>query len=191
VSLETAIYIGVGISIILFLRRARQIVVHKLLLDGDRFREAQFSEPDQQLAAIRVLHVEGSLFFGAASELADAIDDAIADPAVKVLIVRLKRTHGLDYTTATALDAAHTRMVNEGRHMLLVGLLPEAMKLLERVGVADHFGRENLYPTRKRWFDAMDAALADAMERVGEVEGRAALEAYLRARRNQFEEAAV
>jgi len=167
VPLDQAIYLGVGISLVMFLRRARQLVIKEMILDDGRFREAGPQDDDGQLGPIRILHVEGSLFFGAASELADGIEDAIADPQVQVLIVRLKRAQGLDYTTASVLEAAHTRLEHEGRHLLLVGMRADAMRLLERVGVADRVGPDALYPTRPTWFAAMDQAIADAMELAG------------------------
>jgi SulP family sulfate permease len=153
--LDQAIYLGVGLSLVLFLRRARQLVVKEMIPGEGRFHEAQPGEAPLA-GPIRILHIEGSLFFGAANELRDALDDATTDPTVRVLIVRLKRTTGLDYTTATVLEAAHRRLRGQNRHLLLVGLRPETMALLERVGVADAVGRERLYPTRPGWFAAMD-----------------------------------
>ena len=166
-SLDFAIYLGVGISLILFLRRARQVVIKELLPDGDRFREVEQGDEKGE-GAIRILHVEGSLFFGAASELTEGIDSAIADPDVKVLIVRLKRTIGLDYTTAQVLEAAHARLHADGRHLFLVGLQPDALRLLERVGVAEKIGANKIYATRPGWFDAVESALRDAIELVGD-----------------------
>ena len=73
-------------------------------------------------------------------------------------------------------------MADLGKHLYLVGLRPDTMKLLERVGVADALGREHLYPTRPGLFLAMDNALRDAAEVVGEAGCTPALTAYLAAR---------
>lgn len=182
-SLDLAIYLGVGISLVLFLRRARQIVVRELVMDGPRFRDiAPEDVIERPHPGVRILHIEGSLFFGAASELTDALDQATIDPAVQVLIVRLKRTRGLDYTTATVFGAAHARLAAEGRHLFLVGLRPDAMRLLERVGVADELGRERLYPTQPGWFAAMDDAISDALAIAGTEEAHEDLTAYVEER---------
>jgi SulP family sulfate permease len=181
-SLDQAIYLGVGLSLMLFLQKARNLVVKEMVLDEKgRFTEIT-QDGSHKADVIRVLHIEGSLFFGAANELRDAIDDVLAHDAVKVLIIRLKRTRGLDYTTATVLEAAHQRMVQQGRHLYLVGLRPDTLKLLERVGVADALGRDHLYPTRPGLFLAMDNALRDAVEIVGEEACSEALTTYLRQR---------
>ena len=163
--LDQAIYLGVGISLVLFLRRARQLVVRTMYVDGFRVRESDGTDPTD--SPIRILHVEGSLFFGAANELYHALDSVVADERVQVLILRIKRTRGLDYTTATTIESIENRLSSQGRTLYLVGMNAEAMRLLERVGIADSVGRENLYPSRMEWFGAMDQAIADAAQEVG------------------------
>ena len=59
-------------------------------------------------------------------------------------------------------------MAGSGRHLLLVGMRPDMMKRLEDIGVVDAFPEEDLYPTEPGWFVAMNAALADALERLSE-----------------------
>ncbi|MFK7929513.1 MAG: SulP family inorganic anion transporter [Myxococcota bacterium] len=183
-SLDYAIYLGVALSVILFLRRARQLVTKEMVLHNGRFIETNNEIGGGDFPAIRVMHVEGSLFFGAANELRDALDDITADPALQVLILRLKRTSGIDFTTATVLEAVHTRLQSQGRHLFLVGLRPDTMTLLDRVGVADALGRHHLYPSRPGWFAAMDEALTDALVLVNDedLEAATALQAYLVAR---------
>jgi hypothetical protein len=62
--------------------------------------------------------------------------------------------------------AAQAAKLN-GRHLLLVGLGPEAMGVLERSEAALAIGAENLFPTQTRWFAALDAARARALQLVG------------------------
>lgn len=176
--LDQAIYLGVGLSLILFLQKARSLVVKEMVLENGRFTEVP-QDGSHKDDLIRVLQVEGSLFFGAANELRDAIDDVLVQDAVQVLIVRLKRTRDLDYTTATVLEAAHQRLSDQGKHLYLVGLRPDTLKLLERVGVADALGRDHLYPTRPGLFLAMDNALRDAAAVVGDTGCSDALTTYL------------
>lgn len=176
--LDQAIFVGVGISIVLFLRRARLLVVRELRLGLDRqFHEVSIeapvlvSQPGEAPAlapctAIRILHVEGPLFFGAAGELESALFETIDDPNVKVLVVRLKRAHGIDYTTAAVLEHAHAVMAKDGRHLMLVGMRRDVMEHLEAIGIADAFDDRELYPTEPGWFAAMNHALARALELV-------------------------
>lgn len=188
--LDQAIYVGVGISVVLFLRRARLLTIRELWVDeGVQLHEVDPESPPApalvRCRAIRVLHVEGPLFFGAASELAAALGARIADPGVRVLLVRLKRAQGIDYTAGTVLARAHERMARDGRHLMLVGLREDMMVRLHDIGVAEVFESEELFPTRPGWFVAMDQALGRALELVGAEHGCGAgcpVERYLEVR---------
>lgn len=166
--LDQAILLGVGISIVTFLRRVRHLVVRELVID----RHGHLRERDEHgtylsSPSVKVLHVQGTLFFGAANELRDAIDDAMRDPAAKVLVLRLKRTQGMDLTAASVLLAADRALESRGQHLVLVGVVPHAMQLLERTGIADEIGRDGLFPSQPGWFTAMDAGLSRAVELAG------------------------
>ncbi len=166
--LDEAIYLGVGISIVLFLRRARLLVVHELQVDAAlRLREVTNEDEappgTRACGAIRVLHVEGAMFFGAASELENELNERIDDPAVQVLIVRLKRAQGMDFTTASVLKRAYDAMEASGRHLMLVGMREDVMRRLEAMGIAKAFAPEDLHPTRPGWFAAMNRAITRAV----------------------------
>lgn len=177
--LDQAIYLGVGLSVVMFLRRARQLTVRELVVDGaGRLREAttaiaseddELPEPEEGYDVcpqIRILHVEGSLFFGAAGELGAALDTALADPEIAVLVVRLKRCQGLDVTTAEILRAAALRMRQEGRHLVLVGMRPPVMERMRALGLVEVVGEAQVFPTQPGWFVAMDRALYRSIELV-------------------------
>lgn len=158
--LDEAIYLGVAVSLVLFLRRARLLVVRELYVD----REGHLREVDgRSCRVVRVLHAEGPLFFGAAGELEAALDEALVDPALRVLLLRLKRTQGMDLSAAHVLEEAARNLRERGGRLLLVGLLPDPLALLERTGISAEIGPENIFPSRSGWFAAMDEALAEAL----------------------------
>ena len=169
--LDQAIAVGVGINIVLFLRQSQLLVVRELWVDrNQRLIEVDpDDEPPANLfvcSAIRILHLEGPLFFGAAGELDAALQRVVQDPDAKVILVRVKRAHGLDFTTASVLIATHQRLQEQGRTLLLVGMRPNVMQLMRRTGVAEVM-QGHLFPTKRGWFVAMNDALAHAMERIG------------------------
>ena len=191
--LDKAIALGVLISIVLFLRRARLVTVAEIAFDPAlHLREvASDIAPDEEdslpegeafdhCPSIRILHVEGSLFFGAATELGESLDDAMSDTHLKVLVVRLKRCQGLDVTTAEVLASAAERLRSKGRHLVLVGMRPKVMERMEALGIPEVVGRANLFPTEAGWFVAMDRALGHALALVGHHEPDCVIERYLR-----------
>ncbi|WP_428266170.1 SulP family inorganic anion transporter [Haliangium sp.] len=167
--LDEAIYVGVAISLVLFLHRARLLPSSRIVVGRDgELATAELDDPLRagECPSIRVVHVEGHLFFGAAGELRAVLDELVADAAVKVVILRLKWAQNLDYTAAVVLQTVQARLAAQGRTMLLVGMRSDALEVLERTGVADAFGEHQLFPARSRWFEALSQAIAAALELV-------------------------
>jgi SulP family sulfate permease len=164
-TLDAAIYLGVGISVVLFLRRARVLRVTALSVAPDgTLQESTLDSPatHPQCRGVRILQIDGPLFFGAAAELQAAIVEAARPAAVRAVIVRLKRAHGLDATMAGMLGDTATMLRAKDRQLLLVGMTPDVMQVLQRSGAAETIGADNLFVTRPRWFSALEAAIARA-----------------------------
>lgn len=169
--LDQAIYLGVVISVLLFLPRARLLVIRSTEVgDSGMMREIPLEEVEtsRTCRAIRVLHVEGQVFFASAGELRRALDEVCKDPAVKVVVVRIKRAHGLDYSAVRVFTETAAQLRSEGRHLFLVGVRERTMEVLERTGAVEAIGKGQIFLTRPRWFEAMNTALARAVEEVGD-----------------------
>ena len=168
-ALDQAIYLGVGVSVVLFLRKARLLTVRELVVDETgRLQEHPLGQPLAPETArcdeIRLLHVEGPLFFGSAGELRRSIDGVLASPRLQVLILRVKRAIGLDLSVAEELIAIAELLHGRGKRLILVGMTPDLMEVLERSGASTVIGEANLFPTRRRWFEALRAAIHHALE---------------------------
>lgn len=162
-SLDTAIYLGVGLSVVLFLRRARTLVMWEMTQDSQgNWQECAMGEAmapgDHRLPGIRILQIEGPLFFGVAGELMRALDTLWRDPEARVVIVRLRRAHGMDATVAGSLAEAAVRAEQQGRAMMLTGLDRRVLGVLKRSGAAQAFAPEHLLCARGRRFEALDLA---------------------------------
>lgn len=172
--LDYAIYVGVAVSLIMFLRRARMLTVHQIVFEKDgRVLELALDDPHAEYLdcnRIRILNVEGQLFFGAAGELQEALDDTIRDPNVRAVILRLRRAHGIDVSTIAVLEEAASGMNADGRHLFVVGIPPQEIVLLDRTGATQKIGADHVFPKTLRWFQAADAALVEALGIVGEHE---------------------
>jgi len=172
--LDTAIYMGVGVSVVLFLRRARVMVVREMFRDADgNWQEGKTGQPEVagRLPGIRILQAEGPLFFGSAGELVEELDEALRDPRARVVILRLKRAQGMDATVAAALAEAARQAQRQGRWLMLVALDEVQMRVLERSGAAKAFPPEHLLMVRGRRFEALGIAVRLAEEHLAK-EGR-------------------
>ncbi len=162
--LDQAIYLGVGISVVLFLRRSRHLMVHELRFDSEG--HVHEVDPDEPLiagstcCAVKILNVEGPLFFGAANELDQVLADATADGKVHTLILRFRRTWGLDYTAANILITWYRRMKSDGRELIIVGVRDDMWRRMHAMGFLDIVGERVVFPTKSGWFQALRDALA-------------------------------
>jgi SulP family sulfate permease len=169
--LDRAIYLGVGISLVLFLRRARLLTAREMAIgEKGRFREvdAEARNAGRSCAAIRILNLSGPLFFAVAGELESALERFFQDPQLCVLILRLRQAQDIDVTTASIFEETAKELKNEGKTLILLGLRPPTIALLEQTGIAERMGRENLFTAQSGWFTAMESALRRALALTGE-----------------------
>ena len=167
-SLDNAIYLGVGISLILFLRRVRLLRIREMVVT-EKLRIQEVDTGDARgCSAVKILHIEGNLFFGSAGELCAALESARLEPGVQGLVVRMKRTAGLDSTTAQVLVEVAVRMRESGQVLVLVGLREEEMRWLDAAGILRSLGEENVIPTQKQWFEALHGGIRLALNHVEE-----------------------
>jgi SulP family sulfate permease len=173
--LDTAIYMGVIVSVVLFLRRTRVMVVREMFRDDEgRWQECHTGQPDVpgRLPGIRILQAEGPLFFGSVGELVTELDDVMRDQRARVVMLRLKRAQGMDATVAAALAEHARRARREHRWFMLVALDQRQMDVLARSGAAEAFPAEHLLMVRGRRFEALEIACElaqDHLDREGRV----------------------
>ncbi|MCA9607132.1 MAG: SulP family inorganic anion transporter [Myxococcales bacterium] len=170
--LDHAIYVGVAVSVFLFMRRARVITVHHVAFD-EVGRPMDLREDDPRFEArrcrsVRMLQVEGQLFFGAVGELTTALDAVVADPTAKVVCLRLRRAFGMDATIAELLEGTARRLREEGRHLVIMGVRPDSLEVLRRTGALAAIGEDAVFEKTDTWFSASDAGLAHALALLGE-----------------------
>ncbi len=168
--LDKAIYFGVGISIILFLQRARLLTMREMVIGSERrFREIDVGTPKEQpsCTSIKILNFTGPLFFAVAGELDNALDPFVNDPNVRVLILRVREVQDFDVTTASVIEAAASKMAAQGRTLLILGVHPPISTLLEQTGIGDRIGQENIFPMQTGLFTAMEFALRRALSLIG------------------------
>jgi SulP family sulfate permease len=145
VPLHVAIFTGVGLSIMLYLRKAAQpsLVEYEFNQEGHL---AEAGEGKRQNPSISIVHVEGELFFGAAELFRTQMHRICADPNLRIIILRLKNARHLDATSVMALEELVQVMRANGRDLILSGAMKEVIRVLSDSGLIDVIGRENIFP---------------------------------------------
>lgn len=135
--LHVAIFIGVGLSIILFLRKAsRPFLIEYEFNDAGELR-AMGEKRQRPNPAISIVHVEGDLFFGAAELFRNQIQRTAADESLRIIVLRLKNARHLDATSVMALQDLIRFMRANGRHVIISGATREVYRVLRDSGVME------------------------------------------------------
>ena len=133
--LHVAIFIGVALSITLFLRKAsRPFLIEYEFSEAGELREMG-EKRQRPIPAISIVHVEGDLFFGAAELFRTQIQRTVLDPAIKIIILRLKNARHLDATSVMALEDLILFMRERGLHLIVSGATRDVYQVLKKSGI--------------------------------------------------------
>jgi SulP family sulfate permease len=162
IPLHYAIYLGVALSIGIFLYESSQIHLSYLVInDRDQVAEKPLDSLYECCPEIAVISVEGSLYFGAVGELEKAIQRC-QEARVKVLILRLRQMHALGSTGVTALQWAIQASRKQGMQILLSGVKPEDRAVLAAGGIIKLVGEDCVFATEEVLFGATQRAVEKA-----------------------------
>lgn len=143
--LDTAIYAGVAISILLFLKKtSTPDLVEYAFNDRGELAEKELKE-DEQPTAISIMHVEGDLFFGSTDVFEEQLRHLAGRPWVKAIILRLKNARHLDATGALAIGDFCRQARARGVHLIISGAMPEVRRVLDNTGTIDALEKENVF----------------------------------------------
>jgi len=144
VPLHVAIFTGIGISVMLYLRKAsRPQLVEYAFNEEGQLAEAEMGR--RQNPSISIVHVEGDLFFGAAELFRTQIQRTCADPNLRLIILRLKNARHLDATSVMALEELIKVLRADGRDLIVSGAMKDVYRVLRDSGLVDVIGKANLF----------------------------------------------
>lgn len=167
-SFDLAFYIGVGMSITLYLKKAA--IPQLVEFEVDEAGELKHLSHSKTAVhrSIRVIKVEGELFFGAADIFQSTLK-AIAedDTHTKVIILQLKNARDIDATVCLALEQLHDYLKSSDRYLLAAGLTPAIWDVLNDSGLIEKIGKDNLFAfDEKQPYHYMQKAILRAKELV-------------------------
>ncbi len=142
--LDVAFYIGIILSITLYLKSLSKPSLIENVFEEGTFRPVKKGEYIKE-KAIRIIHVEGELFFGASDIFLETLRTTAMDNGVKVVILRLKNAHHIDATTCIALSRVYQYLHQRGRYLLACGITKQVYKVLKRSGFVDELGENNFF----------------------------------------------
>ena len=161
ISIEFCVLIGVFLSFVLYVPQAARVHLTELTLAQDRIVRERIAT-DTVCNRSRVYSLEGELCFGAAPELEEHLDK-IAEEArvgVRVVVLRLKRARNADAVCLRVFDRFISRMQVENVDILLCGVRPDLMSVIDSSGLMKQLGRDRVFvfeETSGVWSSTLEA----------------------------------
>ncbi|HEV2670707.1 MAG TPA: STAS domain-containing protein, partial [Gemmatimonadales bacterium] len=149
VDLTVAIEVGMVLAAFLFMRRMAEVtnisvLTHEFEDPADDFeRDPNAVQRRTVPAGVQVYEITGPFFFGAAEMFKDRVGRIAGKP--KVLILRLRHVPAIDSTGLHALRDVVQRSRREGTLVILSDVHAQPVVALERSGMYDELGEENVH----------------------------------------------
>lgn len=164
--LTYAVFMGIFVNLAVYLRNASRLHIAEMVrTSGGPFVERPVHDRQGHRKLI-FLQLEGDLFFGVADELQDQLS-SIASSGVRVVLLRLKRTHSVDATALGVLEQFARLLSSRGGHVILCGVKPELRQVFDRYGLTQAIGRENVFEAGYGVFTSAKRALDRARQLLG------------------------
>jgi SulP family sulfate permease len=155
-----AVALGVVLSMVLFIAAMNRSLIRTVATGGERqsrrvYREEVAARLRTLGRRIKVLDLEGPLFFGTADRLSRETQSAAR--GARVVILDMRRVESIDATGAITLEQISRRLAQDGVALYLAHVTPQG-----RRGHTLSEYRTFLERPRRDWFEDVDRALEAA-----------------------------
>jgi SulP family sulfate permease len=150
--LEFAIYVGVLLSLMLYLSRtSRPSIVDVKPDPGEHSYLFTTRSGLPDCPQLKIVRINGAIFFGAVDHVQGVLQRIDVDnPLQKHLLIDATGIHFVDVAGAEMLAQEAKRRRRLGGGLYLYRVNDDVMKLLTRGGYLDDIGKDNIFPARSR-----------------------------------------
>ncbi len=160
--LDWAIYLGIAISIILYLHDTNKVPI-KILVPS-RAEDLRFIEREIQYVKdkveILIIQLEGNLYFGSAYDLEKKLQTLVGKS--EVFILRMKTVAMIDMTSLDSLKRFIRDIKETGGEVILCGIRSGLNGMLVNSGLSADIGPENIFLSEDEVFASSIKALERA-----------------------------
>lgn len=149
--LEFAIFLGVMLSLLLYLNRTSNPLIIPRVPDpmsaGRKFATA--GGDLVECRQLRIIRIDGSLFFGAVNTFQETLRGYEKEiPDVRFLAIVMSGVNFVDLAGAEAMVQMAKRWRARGGGLYLIRVKDRVMDILERGGYIEEIGRENIFSSK-------------------------------------------
>ncbi len=156
--MEFAIYLGVLLSLVLYLRRTSKPNITVLASSKGAKMLVDAKKTDMpECEAIKIIRIDGSIFFGAV----DYIQTALMSIPQKHVLIVASGINFIDLAGTALLASEAKRLASKGGGLYLCNLNGRVIKPIIRNGHIQTIGKRNMFATKALALSAIDAKLSD------------------------------
>jgi SulP family sulfate permease len=152
VELEFAIYVGVILSLLLYLNRTSHPNFVTLVPDPDTKRRSfvnVLKKPLPECPQLKIIRIDGSIFFGAVNHVAEELDSITKRyPEQAHILLVGSGINFIDVAGCQMLEQEAHRLRLNGRQLYLCSLKGEVIEVMKRGGCMKNMGESYLFPSK-------------------------------------------
>lgn len=148
--LDKGIMVGVALSMTVFLYKSMRPVVASLSLNEEKVLKSSDYYRLKGCRHISVVRFDGALFFANASYL----DEQVAkfrdeQPDLRYILIDARGINDMDASGEEALEMLVKRVRSAGLGFAMCGVKGQVLNVMDRTGLYDKIGKENIYADSK------------------------------------------
>ena len=156
--LEFAIFLGVMMSLILYLNRTSRPRVLSRVPDPSlpKRKFVTSTSSENECPQLKIARIDGSLFFGAVTHVRETIAAMEQkNPQQKNLLIVATGINFIDLAGAEYLEEEALKRKKQGGKMFMYLVKEDVISKLERGGYIEHIGRENIFSSKTEAVEAI------------------------------------
>lgn len=144
IDLEVAIYLGVFLSIALFVRKSAGSRIIKVVPREADNKLFSYAKGDSDCPQISIYQLEGELFFGSINELENQLARLKEEKRGNVIILRMKQVRIIDASGAHMIENLLKGCLEKDGRLILAGVSDRVKRVLNKAGIIKKIGQENI-----------------------------------------------
>ena len=163
--LEFAIYLGVLLSLMLFIAKTSTPDVHTLAFatppgEGDRRLQSIRKAPLVQCPQLKIIRIDMSIYFGSINHIQKQLSRIVDNQRIYHILIVASGVNFIDLAGIEALLNENKRLKAQNGSLYFVAVKSTAFEFMERVNFVNEIGRENFFDTKseaiKVLYDRLD-----------------------------------
>jgi SulP family sulfate permease len=164
IDLEFAIYLGVLLSLLLFIAKTSSPEVQTLAFsnessDGSRKMHSIKTSPLIQCPQLKIIKINMSIYFGSINHIQKEISTIIDNQIIHHILIVCDGVNFVDLTGVDALLIEQNRLKKLGGSLYFVNFNSTVNDFMEKVNFIDDIGKENFFKSKGEAINSIYARL--------------------------------